>query len=161
LDTFARLQRPCVARTVGKRLTAHSSRDCRRLGELGKHGSLISRHFRAGVRLAGVTTDMPLVPTHPDRFWRRRILLDVPGVHEFLPSWCDSRTQADGARRRTMVRRLRQMHSVFCGERFLWHLHCHLSLDAPGRSPQIVGDYGHAHGEGRFLMNFDPASSLP
>jgi|SRR5580704_6021830 epoxyqueuosine reductase len=27
------------------------------LGELGKHGSLISRHFGSGVRLAGVTTD--------------------------------------------------------------------------------------------------------
>ena len=38
------------------------------LGELGKHGSLISRHFGSGVRLAGVTTDMPLVATSPDRF---------------------------------------------------------------------------------------------
>jgi epoxyqueuosine reductase len=38
------------------------------LGELGKHGSLISRHFGAGLRLAAVTTDMPLVPTKPDRF---------------------------------------------------------------------------------------------
>ena len=38
------------------------------LGELGKHGSLISRKFGAGVRLAGVTTDMPLVATTPARF---------------------------------------------------------------------------------------------
>jgi ferredoxin len=38
------------------------------LGELGKHGSLISPKFGAGVRLAGVTTDMPLVPTAPARF---------------------------------------------------------------------------------------------
>jgi epoxyqueuosine reductase len=38
------------------------------LGELGKHGSMISRHFGSGVRLAGVTTYMPLVPTSPDRF---------------------------------------------------------------------------------------------
>ena len=39
------------------------------LGELGKHGSLISRRFGSGVRLAGVTTDMPLVATTlPDRF---------------------------------------------------------------------------------------------
>jgi epoxyqueuosine reductase len=38
------------------------------LGELGKHGSLISRQFGSGVRLAGVTTDMPLVGTTPDRF---------------------------------------------------------------------------------------------
>lgn len=38
------------------------------LGELGKHGSLISRQFGAGVRLAGVTTNMPLVASAPDRF---------------------------------------------------------------------------------------------
>jgi len=38
------------------------------LGELGKHGSLISRKFGSGVRLAGVTTDMPLVATAPIRF---------------------------------------------------------------------------------------------
>ncbi len=38
------------------------------LGELGKHGSLISRQFGSGLRLAGVTTDMPLTATVPDRF---------------------------------------------------------------------------------------------
>jgi epoxyqueuosine reductase len=38
------------------------------LGELGKHGSLINRHYGSGLRLAGVTTDMPLVATRPDRF---------------------------------------------------------------------------------------------
>ncbi len=38
------------------------------LGELGKHGSMISPRFGAGVRLAGVTTDMPLVPSEPQRF---------------------------------------------------------------------------------------------
>lgn len=38
------------------------------LGELGKHGSIISRQFGAGVRLAGVTTTMPLVSTKPDVF---------------------------------------------------------------------------------------------
>jgi epoxyqueuosine reductase len=38
------------------------------LGELGKHGSLINRQFGAGLSLAGVTTDMPLAATAPDRF---------------------------------------------------------------------------------------------
>jgi len=38
------------------------------LGELGKHGSLINRQYGAGLRLAGVTTDMPLVATVPDIF---------------------------------------------------------------------------------------------
>jgi len=38
------------------------------LGELGKHGSMISPQFGSGVRLAGVTTDMPLVSTAPVNF---------------------------------------------------------------------------------------------
>ena len=38
------------------------------LGELGKHGSLITRQFGSGVRLAGITTDMPLVASSPRRF---------------------------------------------------------------------------------------------
>ena len=38
------------------------------LGELGKHGSLISPRFGSGVRLAGVTTDMPLLATATRRF---------------------------------------------------------------------------------------------
>ncbi len=38
------------------------------LGELGKHGSLISRKFGSGVRLAAVATNMPLVATAPDYF---------------------------------------------------------------------------------------------
>jgi len=38
------------------------------LGELGKHGSLISPKFGSGVRLAAVTTNMPLVSTAPIRF---------------------------------------------------------------------------------------------
>lgn len=38
------------------------------LGELGKHGSLITPQFGSGVRLAGITTDMPLVATRPKRF---------------------------------------------------------------------------------------------
>src|SRR5580698_2043235 len=53
------------------------------LGELGKHGSLISRRFGSGVRLAGVTTDMPLVATAPDRF----------GADEFCTT-CQVCTQA-------------------------------------------------------------------
>lgn len=53
------------------------------LGELGKHGSLISRRFGSGVRLAGVTTDMPLVATTPDRF----------GADEFCAT-CQVCTQA-------------------------------------------------------------------
>jgi epoxyqueuosine reductase len=53
------------------------------LGELGKHGSLISRRFGSGVRLAGVTTDMPLVATAPDRF----------GADEFCAT-CQVCTQA-------------------------------------------------------------------
>jgi len=53
------------------------------LGELGKHGSLISPRFGAGVRLAGVTTDLPLVPTRPIQF----------GADEFCAT-CQVCTQA-------------------------------------------------------------------
>lgn len=53
------------------------------LGELGKHGSLISPRFGAGVRLAGVTTDMPLIPTPPKHF----------GADEFCAT-CQICTQA-------------------------------------------------------------------
>ncbi|MGA8529956.1 MAG: 4Fe-4S dicluster domain-containing protein, partial [Acidobacteriaceae bacterium] len=53
------------------------------LGELGKHGSLISARFGSGVRLAGVTTDMPLLPSAPKRF----------GADEFCAS-CQVCTQA-------------------------------------------------------------------
>ena len=53
------------------------------LGELGKHGSMISPRFGSGVRLAGVTTDMPLVPTTASRF----------GADEFCAT-CQICTQA-------------------------------------------------------------------
>ncbi len=38
------------------------------LGELGKHGSLINRTYGSNLRLAGVTTDMPLSFDRPDDF---------------------------------------------------------------------------------------------
>lgn len=38
------------------------------LGELGKHGSLITPQFGSGIRLAGITTDMPLCADQPLRF---------------------------------------------------------------------------------------------
>jgi Pyruvate/2-oxoacid:ferredoxin oxidoreductase delta subunit len=38
------------------------------IGELGKHGSLISRHYGACFRLSFVLTDMPLVADRPDAF---------------------------------------------------------------------------------------------
>ncbi len=37
-------------------------------GELGKHGSLINRHYGSSFRLSAVTTDMPLVADEPDVF---------------------------------------------------------------------------------------------
>lgn len=38
------------------------------LGQLGKHGSLINRSFGSNLRLAGITTDMPLSFSPPDEF---------------------------------------------------------------------------------------------
>lgn len=43
------------------------------LGELGRHGYLISPHFGSRIRLGAVTTDLPLLPDHPITF----------GVQEF------------------------------------------------------------------------------
>ncbi len=37
-------------------------------GELGKHGSIINRRHGSSFRLAGVTTDLPLVADQPDTF---------------------------------------------------------------------------------------------
>lgn len=37
-------------------------------GELGKHGSLINRQYGSSIRLSAVTTDLPLIPDHPDEF---------------------------------------------------------------------------------------------
>jgi ferredoxin len=37
-------------------------------GELGKHGSIINRQLGSSLRLAGVTTDLPLVPDQQDVF---------------------------------------------------------------------------------------------
>lgn len=37
-------------------------------GELGKHGSLINRHYGSSFRLAAVETDLPLLADQPDRF---------------------------------------------------------------------------------------------
>jgi len=38
------------------------------LGELGKHGSIINRTYGSSIRLAMVTTDMPLIADRPDVF---------------------------------------------------------------------------------------------
>jgi epoxyqueuosine reductase len=38
------------------------------LGQLGKHGSLINRTYGSNLRLAGITTDMPLSFSAPDEF---------------------------------------------------------------------------------------------
>jgi epoxyqueuosine reductase len=76
------------------------------LGELGKHGSLISRQFGSGVRLAGVTTDMPLIPSGRDRF----------GADEFCAT-CQVCTQACPPRaispQKQMVRGLERWYVNF------------------------------------------------
>jgi ferredoxin len=76
------------------------------LGELGKHGSLINPRFGSGVRLAGITTDMPLLPTAPQRF----------GADEFCAN-CQVCTQAcpPGAitPRKQMVRGVKRWYVDF------------------------------------------------
>ena len=61
--------------------------------------------------------------------WRRRFLHQLSGAHTGLPARSHHSQQADGARRRAMVRRLRQMHPLLCRSCIMRHLHC----ECPGR----------------------------
>jgi len=103
------------------------------LGELGKHGSLISPQFGAGVRLAGVTTDMPLVPTAPRRF----------GVDEFCAT-CQVCTQACPpgaiAPEKTMVRGVERWYVDFdkCIPYFAEAASCGICIaDCPWTRPAV------------------------
>ncbi len=106
------------------------------LGELGKHGSLISpavrfrraacrRHYR---HAAGENVPHPL--------WRGRLLSKLPGMHPGLSARCYPAAEADSPRRGTLVCRLRQMHPLFRRGSVLWNLHRNLPMDQPGRSPE-------------------------
>ena len=114
------------------------------LGELGKHGSLISPQFGSGVRLAGVTTDMPLVATTPIRFGADDFCQNLPGLHQCLSTRRHPGTEANRPRHRALVCRLRQMHPVFRRGRLLRHLHRDLPLDQPGCPPQAPLHHGKA-----------------
>jgi epoxyqueuosine reductase QueG len=114
------------------------------LGELGKHGSLISRQFGSGVRLAGVTTDMPLVATAPDRF----------GADEFCQT-CQVCTHAcpPGAitEHKQLVRGVERWYVDFdkCIPYFVEigivrHLHCRVSMDTTERASEAAVDHGPA-----------------
>src|ERR1700741_520642 len=56
-----------------------------------------------------------------------------------MPAGGYSRTEAAGARPRTLVRGLRQVHPVFRGIGILRHLYRRMLMDAPECTPQAVG----------------------
>ena len=79
------------------------------LGELGKHGSIITREWGSNVRLAAVTTNLPLAVDDPVDIGVddlcvacRRCTLDCPPGR-------DHGQQADGPGRGEVVRRFRQV----------------------------------------------------
>ena len=76
----------------------------------------------------------------------RRILRHLPGLHSSLPSRSHRRTKANGARRRAMVRELRQVHSLLRRGRFVWYLHRRVSLDAPGCTAKAAYNDGATAG---------------
>jgi epoxyqueuosine reductase len=103
------------------------------LGELGKHGSLISRQFGSGVRLAGVTTDMPLVASAPDHF----------GADEFCMS-CQACTHACPpgaiAENKQMVRGVERWYVDFdkCIPYFAESASCGICIaDCPWTRPDV------------------------
>ena len=116
------------------------------LGELGKHGSMISRRFGAGFRLAGVTTDMPLQPTPADRF----------GADEFCAT-CQACTRACPpgaiADHKQMVRGAERWYVDFdkCIPYFAEAASCgiciaRLSLDTAGCAAEVAGYDGSTIG---------------
>jgi epoxyqueuosine reductase QueG len=130
------------------------------LGELGKHGSMISRKFGAGVRLAGVTMDMPLVPTSPDRF----------GADEFC-STCQVCTNAcpPGAilEHKQIVRGVERWFVDFdkCIPFFAENASCGICIATcpwtrPDVRPKLLATMVRRIGQGA-SSNLDPTSSLP
>jgi Pyruvate/2-oxoacid:ferredoxin oxidoreductase delta subunit len=55
------------------------------LGELGRHGSLITKEFGPSVRLGAVTTSMPLVPDEPANFGFDEMCLRCNVCTNFCP----------------------------------------------------------------------------
>ena len=97
------------------------------LGQLGKHGSMISKEYGSNFRLADVLTDLPLQPDEPVDFGVedlclncRRCVIDCP------PSAIFEEKQTV---REQMVCRLRSMRALLRQDARLRNLHRGLSLE--------------------------------
>jgi formate hydrogenlyase subunit 6/NADH:ubiquinone oxidoreductase subunit I len=55
------------------------------LGELGKHGSLISPELGSSFRLSAITTDMPLIPDGPQDFGMEEVCVNCNICERFCP----------------------------------------------------------------------------
>ena len=97
-------------------------------GQLGKHGSLISREYGSNFRLGTIVTDLPLQADQPVDI----AVDDLHAVQSLRPrvsGGCDLRRKAAGTRRREVVRGLRQMHLLFHRDRRLRDLHRGVPLE--------------------------------
>ena len=112
------------------------------LGELGKHGSLISRALRIGCTSRRCHHRHATGCNHTRPLRCRRILRDLPGLHKSVSSWRHHRAQTDGARRRALVCGLRQVHSLLCRIGIVRNLLCRVPLDAPGRASEAARHNG-------------------
>jgi ferredoxin len=123
---------------------------------------MISRQFGSGVRLAGVTTDMPLVATAPDRF----------GGDEFCKT-CQVCTRACPpsaiADQKQMVRGVERwyvdfdkMHPLLCRGGRVCYLHCRLPVDAARCEAEVTRHHGAAAcgNAGRGLMGRSSSITL-
>lgn len=108
------------------------------MGELGKHGSMINRTYGSSFRLAGVLTDLPLIPDAPDIF----------GADDFCTSCriCSTACPPDAiAREKQTVRGVEKWFVDFdkCIPYFNDTQGCGICIAAcpwstPGRAPQMA-----------------------
>ena len=106
------------------------------LGQLGKHGSLISKEYGSNFRLSCVMTDLPMALDAPVDIGVDDLCISCQRCRTDCPPGRHLRQEAMGARREEMVRRFRQVHLLF-------HAHPWLR-DLPGSLPLVGARPGRA-----------------
>jgi epoxyqueuosine reductase len=119
------------------------------LGQLGKHDSMINRTYGSSFRLSAVSTDMPLICDVPDEFGSEDFCTSCQLCVKECPARGDLRRDENGARRREMVRRFRQVHPLFRRGAGLRHLSRGVPMEPPGHGAEAGGEDAHpARAEG-------------
>ncbi len=111
-------------------------------GELGKHGSLINAEYGSSFRISAVLTDAPFMPTPKRTFEVELVLHQLQDLRERLPARGYQPVQANGPRRREMVRGLRPMPAVFQRDAGMRDLHRGVSVEPTGCRLEFGGKAG-------------------